>query len=236
MKKLQLLAVSLACVPLVFAAEEVTTLPTGKDKASYGIGADIGRSFRERGIEVSVEALLQGLKDAYAGRKLLLTDEESAQALEAFQKEFASKRQKQMEERAGKNKAEGEKFLAENGKKEGVKTLPSGLQYKVVKSGEGRKPKGTDVVKTHYRGTFIDGKEFDSSYSRNEPATFQVNGVIAGWTEALQLMSVGSKWQLFIPADLAYGAEGRGPEMPPNSTLLFDVELLSIEEQKEAVQ
>jgi FKBP-type peptidyl-prolyl cis-trans isomerase FklB len=143
----------------------------------------------------------------------------------AFQKEMIAKL-------GEKNKAEGEAFLAENKKKEGVKTLPSGLQYKVIKAGTGKKPKVTDTVTTHYRGTLMNGTEFDSSYRRGQPVSFQVNGVIPGWTEALQLMEEGAKWQLFIPSNLAYGERGAGRDIGPNATLVFEIELLSIEEKK----
>jgi FKBP-type peptidyl-prolyl cis-trans isomerase FklB len=146
----------------------------------------------------------------------------------AFQKEMMAKREQAGKEAGAKNKVEGEAFLAENGKKEGVVTLPDGLQYKILKEGDGAKPKATDTVTVHYRGTLISGTEFDSSYKRKEPVSFPVNGVIAGWTEALQLMKVGSKWQLFIPSTLAYGERGAGPDLGPNATLIFEVELISI--------
>jgi FKBP-type peptidyl-prolyl cis-trans isomerase FklB len=151
----------------------------------------------------------------------------------AFQKEMMAKQQELAKRLGEKNKKEGEAFLSENRKKEGIKALPSGLQYKVVKAGTGKKPKSTDTVTTHYRGTLIDGTEFDSSYRRGQPASFPVSGVIPGWTEALQLMEEGAKWQLFIPPNLAYGERGAGSQIGPNATLIFEIELISIQEKKQ---
>ncbi|MCJ7833279.1 MAG: FKBP-type peptidyl-prolyl cis-trans isomerase, partial [Deltaproteobacteria bacterium] len=170
----------------------------------------------------------KGFKDALSGAKPLLSEEEMRTVMTAFQKEISEKQAEKTKVLGEKNKKEGETFLAENKKKEGVKILTSGLQYKVVKEGTGKKPKATDKVTTHYQGTLIDGTEFDSSYKRGEPAAFPVNGVIPGWTEALQLMKVGSKWQLFVPSKLAYGERGAGPKIGPNAVLIFTVELLSI--------
>jgi FKBP-type peptidyl-prolyl cis-trans isomerase FklB len=157
-----------------------------------------------------------------------LNEQEVRETVAVFQKEMAAR----LEELGKKNKKEGETFLTENKKKEGVKTLPSGLQYKVIKAGTGKKPKLADTVTTHYRGTLIDGTEFDSSYKRGQPATFQVSGVIPGWTEALQLMEEGAKWQLFIPSNLAYGERGMAGTIGPNATLLFEIELISVQEKK----
>lgn len=212
-----------------FCAESELVLKTDKDKVSYSIGADIGKQFRTRGLDLNEQILIQGFKDAYAGKKSLLTEEQAQAAMESFKKEMMAKHEATMKETAAKNLKEGPAFLAENKKKEGVKTTTTGLQYKVIKAGTGKMPKATDTVKVHYRGTLIDGTEFDSSLARNEPVTFQVNGVIPGWTEALQLMPTGSKWQVFIPANLAYGETGAGQAIGPNATLIFDVELLSIE-------
>jgi FKBP-type peptidyl-prolyl cis-trans isomerase FklB len=209
-------------------AQDKPDLKDPKQRASYCIGADIGNNFKRQGIEVDPKALGAGLADTLAG-KAALTDEEIRETLMAFQKEMMSKAQTRMKEAGDKNLKEGEAFLAANAKKEGVKVLPSGLQYKVIKSGTGRTPKATDTVKTHYHGTLIDGTVFDSSVERKEPVSFEVNGVIAGWTEALQLMKEGDKWQLFVPSKLAYGEQARGPKITPNSTLVFEVELLSIE-------
>jgi len=209
-------------------AEDKPQLKDQKDKASYSIGYDIGSTFKKQNIELNTDALVAGMKEALAGKDGTMTKEEREKTLETFQKEMMEKQVAASKEAAAKNLAEGEKFLAENKKKEGVKTTASGLQYKVVKEGTGPTPKETDTVVTNYRGTTIDGNEFDSSYKRNEPATFPVNRVIKGWTEALQLMKVGSKYQLFIPASLAYGERGAGRDIGPNATLIFDVELLSI--------
>ncbi len=220
------LCIMLAGSP-VFAGEK-TELKTQKDKLSYAIGMDMGGSLKRNAIEVDIDALVKGLKDALAGGKMMMTEQEQRETLMAFQKEFQSKQQERMKALAEKNKKEGEAFLTENKKKPGVKTLPSGLQYKVITEGKGASPKETDTVTVNYRGTLIDGTEFDSSYKRNEPATFPVKGVIKGWTEALQLMKEGAKWQLFIPSELAYGERGAGGTIGPNATLIFEVELLKI--------
>ena len=229
--KLQLIAV-LGFVLLVsqVSAEEKLVLKDQKDKVSYSIGMNIGNNLKKQAIDVNPDALIYGIKDALSGGKALITEQEVNDTLMAFQKEMASKQSERLKELGEKNKKEGETFLAENKKKEGVITLPSGLQYKVIKEGTGETPKLTDTVTTNYRGTLIDGTEFDSSYRREQPATFPVKGVIAGWTEALQLMKVGSKWQLFTPSNLAYGERGTGRDIGPNTTLIFEVELLSIKE------
>jgi FKBP-type peptidyl-prolyl cis-trans isomerase FklB len=227
MKRLIILlgAVLIASIGL---AEDKPQLKDQKDKASYSIGYDIGDSFKKQKIELNLDGLISGLKDALAGKDAALPKEEREKVLQAFQKEMMEKQMTASKEAASKNAAEGAKFLEENKKKEGVKTTASGLQYKVIKEGSGPSPKETDTVVTNYRGTLIDGTEFDSSYKRNEPATFQVNRVIKGWIEALQLMKPGAKYQLFIPAALAYGERGAGQTIGPNATLLFEVELLSI--------
>lgn len=217
--------VSLASICL---AQDKPQLKDQKDKASYSIGYDIGATFKKQNIDLNTDALMSGLKEGLAGKEGTLTKEERDKTLEAFQKEMMEKQVAASKEAATKNAAEGEKFLAENKKKEGVKTTASGLQYKVLKEGSGPSPKETDTVVTNYKGTLLDGTEFDSSYKRNEPATFPVNRVIKGWTEALQLMKPGAKFQLFIPAALAYGERGAGREIGPNATLIFEVELLSI--------
>lgn len=203
-----------------------------KDKVSYGYGMQIGSNLKRQGIEINADLLAAGLKAALAGDKTLITEEEAREAMMAMQKEMQAKRMEKQKTEGEENKKKGEQFLAENKKKEGVKTTASGLQYQVMTMGTGPKPKAEDTVSTHYRGTLIDGTEFDSSYKRGEPAKFPLNGVIKGWTEALQLMPVGSKWKLFIPGDLAYGPGGR-PGIPPNATLLFDIELLGIEPKTE---
>lgn len=209
-------------------AQDKPQLKDQKDKASYSIGYDIGSTFKKQNIDLNMDALMSGMKEGLAGKEGTLTKEEREKTLEAFQKEMMEKQVTASKEAATKNAAEGEKFLAENKSKEGVKTTASGLQYKVLKEGSGPSPKETDTVVTNYKGTLLDGTEFDSSYKRNEPATFPVNRVIKGWTEALQLMKPGAKYQLFIPAALAYGERGAGRDIGPNATLIFEVELLSI--------
>jgi FKBP-type peptidyl-prolyl cis-trans isomerase len=199
-----------------------------KEKVSYSIGVDIGKNLKRAEIDINSDMLTRGLHDALGDGKTAMTDQEMQQTMQNFQTDMQSKMQKKRTEMAEKNKTEGEAFLAENKKKSGIKTLPSGLQYEVVTEGKGEKPKASDTVKTNYRGTLIDGKEFDSSFKRNEPAIFPVGGVIPGWTEALQLMPVGSKWKLYVPASLAYKENGP-PGIGPNATLLFEIELLGIE-------
>jgi FKBP-type peptidyl-prolyl cis-trans isomerase FklB len=209
-------------------AQDKPQLKDQKDKASYSIGYDIGETFKKQKIEVNVDALVAGLTEAMSGKDAAMTKEDREKTLQTFQKEMMEKQVAASKEAGAKNQAEGEKFLAENKKKDGVKTTASGLQYKVLKEGSGESPKETDTVVTNYRGTLIDGTEFDSSYKRNEPATFPVNRVIKGWTEALQLMKPGAKYQLFIPSSLAYGERGAGQQIGPNATLIFEVELLSV--------
>src|SRR5436190_23704446 len=199
-----------------------------KEKASYSIGHELGASLKKGNMDVNTDILMKGLKDGLTGAKSLLTDEQIKETMTAFQKEMMEKQQAAQKELGEKNAVAGEKFLAENKTKEGVKTTASGLQYKVLKEGSGEPPKETDTVVTNYRGTLLDGTEFDSSYKRNEPATFPVNRVIKGWTEALQLMKPGAKYQLVIPSSLAYGERGAGQLIGPNATLIFEVELLSI--------
>jgi FKBP-type peptidyl-prolyl cis-trans isomerase FklB len=212
-------------------AEEAVSLKTQKDKISYIIGMDAGSNFKKQSIDIDPDIFMKGFKDALSGSKSALSEDEMTKTMAVFKEERMKKHEEEVKKVTEKNKKEGEDFLAGNKKKEGVVTLPSGLQYKVLKEGDGPMPKETDTVTVNYRGTLIDGTEFDSSYKRNEPATFPVNGVILGWQEALKLMKVGSKWQLFVPAGLAYGERGAGNIIGPNTTLTFEVELLSIEEQ-----
>ncbi len=192
------------------------------------IASGLGANLKKQNVEVDWSLVAQGLKDGASGGKTRLTEDEAKAVLTEVQNDVRKEQQEKMKEAADKNKTEGQAFLAANKDKEGVKTTASGLQYKVITEGTGPKPTATDTVVCNYKGTLIDGKEFDSSYKRGEPATFPVSGVIKGWTEALQLMPVGSKWQLFIPSDLAYGERGAGAEIGPNSTLIFEVELISI--------
>jgi FKBP-type peptidyl-prolyl cis-trans isomerase FklB len=212
-------------------AADTSVLKTQKDKVSYSIGLDIGKNMKKQSIDVDPDLLARGLKDALSGGKALLTDEEVKTVMTTFQQEMQTKMAAQTKEVGDKNLKVGEAFLAENKKKDGVITLPSGLQYKVITAGNGKKPKETDTVTTQYRGTLIDGTEFDSSYKRGQPASFPVKGVIAGWTEALQLMPSGSKWQLFVPQNLAYGPRGAGQMIGPNAALIFEVELISIQDE-----
>ncbi len=197
-------------------------------KASYIIGNNIGGQMKSDGLELDLNALMRGIQDGMTGAKPALSQEEMQQAMTAFRQEVEAIQAKKAAAAGGANKDEGTRFLAANKAQEGVKTLPSGLQYKVLKAGTGATPKATDQVTTHYRGTLINGKVFDSSYDRGQPATFPVNGVIKGWTEALQLMKVGDKWQLFVPSELAYGERGAGQDIGPNAVLIFEVELLGI--------
>jgi FKBP-type peptidyl-prolyl cis-trans isomerase FklB len=208
----------------------VLTLKTQKDKASYAIGLNIGKSMHKDSVDVDPNILLRGMKDGLAGAKPLLTDEEAKAAMVALQADLRKKGEEKMLVQGEANKKQGDAFLAENKTKDGVVTLPSGLQYKILKEGTGPKPTATDTVVCNYKGTLLDNTEFDSSYKRGQAATFPVSGVIKGWTEALQLMPVGSKWELFVPADLAYGARGGpGGGIGPNATLVFEVELESIQ-------
>jgi len=216
------------------SAEEKLVLKNQKDKVSYAIGLNIGRNLandlKKQLIDIDSNLLTRGIQDALAGAKPLLTDQEIQETMVAFQKEMMAK----WEEVGKKNKVDGEAFLAENKKKEGVKTSPSGLQYKVIKAGTGKKPKADDTVTVNYRGTLINGTEFDSSYKRGQPATFPVSGgIITGWTEALQLMGEGAKWELFIPSNLAYGERGTSGIIGPNTTLIFEIELVSIKQKTE---
>lgn len=218
----------LVLVVPVFGQDKLE-LKDNKDKVSYSIGVNIGTNIKSQSIDVKIDALLQGMKDALSGNETLMSADEINETLSAFQKEMMAKQAERMKDLAEKNKKESDTFLGENKKRDGVITLPSGLQYKVLKQGEGDTPQLTDTVTVHYRGTFIDGTEFDSSYKRGEPAVFRVSGVIPGLSEALQLMKKGSKWQIFIPPDLAYGEGGAGRSIEPNKTLIFEVELLSFE-------
>jgi FKBP-type peptidyl-prolyl cis-trans isomerase FklB len=223
MKSIVLSAGALFLAVSVFAEEKPPQLKELKDKASYAIGLNVGFNFKRQNVDVNQDAFTAGFRDAISGRKPLMTEQEVRDTMTAFEKDM----QQKLAETAQKNAAEAEKFLAANKAKEGVKTTESGLQYKVLKEGSGAQPKNSDTVTVNYRGTLTDGTEFDSSYKRGQPATFPVSGVIKGWTEALQMMKVGSKYQLFIPASLAYGEQGR-PGIPPNSTLIFEVELMDV--------
>lgn len=220
--------------PAATKAED-SQLPNLKDKVSYAIGMNLGASLRRQSVDIDTNLFLQGLKDALGGGKTLMTDEEARATMIQLQTELRAKQEEKQKVAAETNQKEGDAFLAENKTKPGVVALPSGLQYKILTPGTGAKPTAADTVVCNYKGTLINGTEFDASDKHGGPATFPVGGVIKGWTQALQLMPVGSKWQLFIPADLAYGPRGAGPDIGPGATLVFEVELLSIKEkEKEA--
>jgi FKBP-type peptidyl-prolyl cis-trans isomerase FklB len=209
-------------------ADEKLELKDQKDKESYSLGYQFGQSFKSQGVDINLDIYASGIRDAFGGKEPQMSQEEIRATLTSLQQRVMAARQKELREKAEKNLKESKAFLVENKKKKGIKTLPSGLQYKVLTEGSGKMPKAEDTVTVNYKGTLIDGTEFDSSYKRGQPATFQVNGVIKGWTEALQLMKVGAKWQLFIPPELAYGERGAGSTIAPNSTLIFEVELLTV--------
>ncbi|MBI2883567.1 MAG: FKBP-type peptidyl-prolyl cis-trans isomerase [Candidatus Methylomirabilis oxyfera] len=223
-----IMAVGFSLLAAQASAEEAPVLKTEKDKMSYGIGVEVGRNFKRLGVEVDTDLVVKGLREALSGEKLLMTDEELRDTMTAYQAEVRQKQAQAARLAAENNKKAGEAFLADNKTKAGVVTLPSGLQYKILKAGNGKTPTETDTVECHYRGTLINGTEFDSSYRRGQPATLKVTGVIPGWREALKLMPVGSKWQIVIPSQLAYGERGAGRDIGPNATLIFELELLAI--------
>jgi FKBP-type peptidyl-prolyl cis-trans isomerase FklB len=207
-------------------------LKTEKDKLSYAVGLNVGRSLQKDSVEVDPNVLVQGLKDALAGGKTQMSEDDAKGIIQSLQADLHKKQEAQMAAAGEANKKQGDAFMAANKTKEGIVTLPDGLQYKILTPGTGPKPVASDTVICNYKGTLIDGTEFDSSYKRGQPATFPVNKVIAGWTEALQMMPVGSKWQLFVPPDMAYGARGPSPLIGSNAVLIFEVELLSIKEKE----
>ena len=226
------LTLALCCVTGLTRAEDKKVLTDKKQKTSYSMGYNIGNAWKRQGIEandVDLDVLLSGLRDATDGKESSVSEQENRELLTAFQGELRTRREEKRKELGEKNKTEAATFLAENKNKPGVKTLPDGLQYKVITEGSGPKPTTNDTVSVNYKGTLVDGTEFDSSYKRGQPAKFKVTQVIKGWTEALQMMSPGAKWQLFIPSELAYGERGSGMNIGPNATLIFEVELLSIE-------
>lgn len=231
MKKYMVLVAMIAIlvVPLLAGAQDAS-LKTHKDKVSYLLGAQIGNDFKTQQMDVDPDIFSRGLKDVLAGKKPPLSEQEIRDTMMAFQKEIQAKVAVQTQKLAEQNKKEGDAFLAENKKKEGVRTTPSGLQYKVMRQGTGKMPKPTSTVVVNYRGTLLDGREFDSSYKRGEPFTTAVNGVVKGWQEALPLMKEGAKYQIFVPSQLAYGDRGAGREIGPNAVLIFEIELLSIKQ------
>ena len=223
-----LLMIAISCT----SSEKVVETPQltdYMDTVSYSVGVDIGKSFRLQEMDINPDVMARGLSDAFSDKETALTDEETQSTLIKFRQEFQEKQREIAQRKAQETAIAEEAYLAESASKEGVVSLPSGLQYKVITPGDGPSPLTTDKVKVHYKGSLADGTIFDSSYDRGQPTSFTVSGVIKGWTEALLLMQVGSKWELTIPSKLGYGTRGSGDRIPPNSTLLFEVELLAIE-------
>jgi FKBP-type peptidyl-prolyl cis-trans isomerase FklB len=223
-----ILTIVMIVLPIIASAQDAPALKTEKDKLSYAMGMDLGTQLKSRGVDIDPAIFARGLKDALAGAKTALTEDEAKAVITELQKAQVAKQAALAKAVGEKNKAEGDAFLAANKSKPGVIALASGLQYKIVTAGTGKKPLVTDTVECNYRGTLLDGKEFDSSYKRGQTASFPVNKVIKGWTEVLQLMPVGSKWQVFIPPGLAYGERGNGSDIGPNVTLIFEIELVAI--------
>jgi FKBP-type peptidyl-prolyl cis-trans isomerase len=228
MKRFGIAILCLALPAAFLCAEETPVFKSDKEKVSYGIGVSIVKNFKQQGIEVEVDMLMRGIRDGLSGAKLLMTEDELRSTMTAYQEELRQTQAKARKSAEADNKKAGDEFLAANKAKEGVVTLPSGLQYKILKAGEGKKPVETDTVQARYRGTLINGTEFDKTDPNGPPAEFKVTGVIPGWQEALKLMPVGSKWQLFIPPELAYSTMGAGALIGPNTTLIFEVELVGI--------
>jgi len=226
--KLATAAVLGLAMSTTIAAPDANSLPTDKDKLSYSIGADLGKNFKAQGIEISPEALSKGMQDGMSGTQLILTEQQMKDVLNKFQKDLMAKRTSEFNKKSEENKVKGEAFLNANKSKEGVVVLPSGLQYKVIEKGTGSKPGKTDTVTVEYTGYFIDGTVFDSTDKTGKPASFQVSQVIPGWTEALQLMPSGSTWEIFVPANLAYGPRSVGGPIGPNETLIFKIHLISV--------
>ena len=224
-------AILILILPVMFlSAQETQIFKSQKDKVSYAIGISVARNFKQQGIDIDLDQVIKGLRDAYTDGKLLIDDQDLRTTLSAFQQELLQNQAKARKAAEVDNKKAGDAFLAENKTKDGVVTLPSGLQYKILKAGNGKKPVETDTVQVRYKGTLLNGTVFDSTDPNGPPAEFKATGVIAGWTEALKLMTVGSKWQLFIPPELAYSTRGAGAQIGPNATLIFDVELIGIKE------
>ncbi len=226
MKQLGAVVIMIAAVAAI--AAEPPAFSDEQDKASYAIGLQIARSMKAQGVPLNVDAFAKGFQAGYSGAPALLSDEELQRTLQAFQQEMMKKQQQAIAAESAANREKGKAFLEANKAKDGVVELPSGLQYKVIKAGTGKKPKADSTVRVHYRGRLLDGTEFDSSFKRGQPAEFPVNSVIQGWTEALQLMQEGAEWELYIPASLAYGDQGAGGMIKPGSTLIFNVELLEV--------
>ena len=223
-----IVTLALLVLPALASAQDAPALKSEKEKLSYAMGLDLGTQLKSRSVDIDPDVFARALKDALSGAKTLMTDAEAKAVITELQKVMLVKQAAEAKAAGEKNMKEGDAFMAANKAKDGVVTLPSGLQYKVITAGTGPKPTLEQTVVCHYRGTLIDGKEFDSSYKRGQPAAFPVKGVIKGWTEVLQLMPVGSKWQVFIPPDLAYGTRGAGADIGPNATLIFEIELVAI--------
>jgi FKBP-type peptidyl-prolyl cis-trans isomerase FklB len=221
-----------ASVTPVNPAASATSLNSDMDKLSYSIGADLGKNFKKQGIDINPTAMAKGLQDGIAGGQLLLTEQQMKDVLNKFQKELMAKRNAEFTKKAEENKSKGEAFLNMNKAKEGVVTLPSGLQYKILEKGNGTKPSKEDTVTVEYTGKLIDGQVFDSTEKVGKPATFKVSQVIPGWTEALQLMPTGSTWEVYVPADLAYGPRSVGGPIGPNETLIFKIHLISVKKSE----
>lgn len=226
--KLVAAAVMGLAISATHAAANAPSLTSELDKLSYSIGIDIGKNFKRQGIEVNSEVMAKGMQDGMSGDKSLLTDQQMKDVLNNFQKQLMAKRTAELNQKAEKNKEKGEAFLKENKKKEGVVALPSGLQYKIVTAGTGDKPSKKDTVTVEYTGKLLDGQVFDSTEKTGKPATFKLSQVIPGWTEALQLMPAGSTWEIYVPADLAYGSRSVGGPIGPNETLIFNIHLMSV--------
>jgi FKBP-type peptidyl-prolyl cis-trans isomerase FklB len=236
MRVLLLISCSILTGSYLYAAETPAPLEAQKDRESYSIGYEVGLSMKSDNVEINFDRLIEGLQDAINQKEPRIKTEEMRKLIVDLKKKAREAQLKKVQEQLVINAQESEKFLEENKKKEGIKITASGLQYRVLKEGSGPSPKAEDFVKVNYKGAFIDGKEFDSSYTKGEPAKFQADGVIKGWTEALQMMKVGSKWQLFVPPELGYGRRGLPPRIQPNKVLVFEVELLGIEKGDKTAQ
>ncbi|QBR84453.1 FKBP-type peptidyl-prolyl cis-trans isomerase [Legionella israelensis] len=233
--KLKLVAATVMSMAMstAIAATDASSLNTDVEKLSYSIGADLGKNFKKQGIEIDPQAMAAGMKDGMSGDKLKLTEQQMRDVLNKFQQELMAKRNAEFNKKAAENKAKGEAFLEQNKGKEGVVTLPSGLQYKILEKGTGTKPSKSDTVTVEYTGRLINGQVFDSSERVGKPATFKVSQVIPGWTEALQLMPAGSTWEIYVPSDLAYGPRSIGGPIGPNETLIFKIHLISVKKDKD---
>jgi len=229
MKLILMGAISMALASGISLAGDKVEPKTESDKVSYSVGYRLGGDFKRQQVDINSDMLVQGIEDAASGGEALMTEEQMRTVMMNLANRVKAEQMEKQKQEGAENIKAGEAFLAENAGKEGVKTTDSGLQYKVITAGEGKTPQKSDKVTVHYRGTLIDGSEFDSSYSRNKPATFGVGQVIPGWTEALQLMKEGDKWEIYLPSKLGYGERGAGAKIPPNSTLIFEVELISVD-------